>query len=230
MARIGFITALKSEAGCLEGVLGQTSLLNFVSGIGPDAATRAAELAVNAECDTLVSFGYAGALDPTLRTGDLMCGLSVANEDIIIHSDKTIITRLESFIDETSDIRSKSSRIYGSSHVLHSVTQKLDLWKKGAWEAVDMESISIGYTAQQHGLTFLIVRAILDTTVISPPTGLSRITDENGHVRSGRALWEVVKNPKIAPRYAVLAAARRQANQTLRRVAPLLVRSILDGR
>ena len=82
---IGIITALQSEADCLSRSPKYPDVLNFVSGTGSVAAARASSQAIEAGCDMLVSYGYAGALDPALRAGDLLFGLSVSNEKTTSH-------------------------------------------------------------------------------------------------------------------------------------------------
>ena len=155
MARIGVITALQSEADCLGGHLKHTELLNFVSGIGSAAAARAAGQAVEAGCDTLVSFGYAGALDPALRAGDILIGLSISNDQTTLKSDGGGVQRLISEIGKTDDVCVRSSLLYTAPSIVKSTMQKSDLWRKGGWDAVDMESFAIGCAAQQHGRAFL---------------------------------------------------------------------------
>ena len=228
MSRIGVITALQSEADCLGGSLNHTDLLNFVSGIGSEAAAQAASIAVKAGCDTLVSYGYAGALDPALRAGDLLIGLSISNEDTTLESDDGAVQQLISKIKRTDDIRVRSSLLYAAPSIVKSRMQKSDLRRKGGWDAADMESLAIGCAAQQHGLSFFIVRAIVDTADVSLPDSLSKMVDERGAIRRTTALWEILKKPLEVPKYRGLAKAHKRADRSLRCVAPLLVQ-ILTG-
>ena len=230
MTRIGVITALQSEADCLGGSLNHTDLLNFVSGIGSTAAARAASQAVEAGCDTLVSYGYAGALDPVLRTGDILIGLSISNEQITLESNGGAVQQLISEIEKTDDVRARSSLFYAAPTVVKSTREKADLRQKGGWDAVDMESFAIGCAAQQHGLSFLIVRAIADRADVSLPDSLSEMVDERGVIRRTTALWEILKNPLELPKYTGLAKAQKKADRSLRCVAPLLVQILIDGR
>ena len=114
MARFGIITALESEADCLGRSHKCSDLLNFVSGIGSVAAARASSRAIEAGCDMLVSYGYAGALDPKLRAGDLLIGLSVSNEATTIEIDGDVGKQLISDIEKTKGIGAHSSLFYAA--------------------------------------------------------------------------------------------------------------------
>ena len=230
MTHIGVITALESEAGCLDGSLDHADLLNFVSGPGAAAAAAAAIRAIEAGCNTLVSYGYAGALDPALRAGDLLIGLSISNEKDVLESDHGAVQQLISKIEKTDGVRAQLSTLYAAPSIVTSVVQKADLRNRGGWDAVDMESFAVACEALQHGLSFLIVRAIVDTAELSMPNSLSRMIDERGAVMRKTALWELLKNPWDVPIYSSLARAQKKADQALRRVAPLLVKVLIDRR
>ena len=70
---------MKSEAICLGTLTKKKDVLHIVSGIGPTAAGRAAEKLCSKECSGLISFGYAGALNSSFRSGALSIGHSVSN-------------------------------------------------------------------------------------------------------------------------------------------------------
>ena len=230
MTHIGVITALESEAGCLDRFLNHADLQNFVSGPGASAAALAASRAIEARCNTLVSYGYAGALDPALRAGDLLIGLSISNEKNKIESDNSSVQQLISKIDKTNGVRAQLSTLYAAPSIVTSAAQKAKLRRRGGWDAVDMESFAVGCAALQHGLSFLIVRAIVDTAELSLPDNLSKMIDERGAILRKTALWGILKNPLDLPKYSSLAGARKKADQALRRVAPLLVKVLIDSR
>ena len=230
MSRIGVITALQSEADCLGGPFNPTDLLSFVSGIGSAAASRSASQAIEAGCDVLVSYGYAGALDPALRAGDLLIGRSISNKETTLEIDRGAVHQLISKIEKTNDVPVRLSLLYAASSIVKSTAQKSDLRRKGGWDAVDMESFAIGCAAQRHGLSFLIVRAIADTADVSLPDSLSKIVDERGAIRRATAMWEMLKNPLAVTTYSGLAKAQKKADRSLRCVAPLLLQTRISGR
>ncbi|MBN08228.1 MAG: hypothetical protein CMM45_10390 [Rhodospirillaceae bacterium] len=230
MPRVGVITALRSEADCLRWSPSNTDFLNFVSGTGSVAAARASSQAIEAGCDTLVSYGYAGALDPALRAGDLLFGLSVSNEETTIETDGDLVTQLISKIKKIEGIVARSSLFYAAPSIIKTASQKSDLRQKGRWDAVDMESFAIGCAAQKHNFSFIIVRSIVDIADVSLPNNLSKIVDKRGATRGAAALWELLKTPREFPKYRGLAKAKKLADQSLRCVAPLLAQVRISGR
>ena len=70
---------MKSEANCLGTLTKKKDVLHIVSGIGPTAAGRAAKELCSRGCSGLISFGYAGALNSSYRSGVLAIGYSVSN-------------------------------------------------------------------------------------------------------------------------------------------------------
>ena len=133
-------------------------------------------------------------------------------------------------IEKTHNVRVRSSLLYAASSIVKSTAQKSDLRRKGGWDAVDMESFAIGCAAQQHGLSFLIVRAITDTADVSLPNSLSKIVNGRGVIRRTTVLWEILKNPLEVTVYSGLAKAQKKADRSLRCVAPLLAQIRIGGR
>ena len=230
MAHIGIITALQSEADCLGRSPKYTEVLNFVSGTGSVAAARASSQAIEAGCDMLVSYGYAGALDPTLRAGDLLFGLSVSNEKTTIETDGDALKLLISELEKIKGIGARLSLFYAAPSIVKTESQKSHLRLKGGWDAMDMESFAIGCAAQRHDRSFLIVRAIVDIADVSLPDRISEMVDERGAIRGINALWKILKNPMELPKYGGLAKAQKMADHSLRCVAPLLAQIRVSGR
>ena len=198
--------------------------------MGSVAAARASSQAIEAGCDMLVSYGYAGALDPAMRAGDLLFGLSVSNEKTTIETDGEVVTQLISGIEKIEGMVARSSLFYAAPSIIKTASQKSDLRQKGRWDAVDMESFAIGYAAQRHNFSFIIVRSIVDIADVSLPDSLSKIADKRGAISGIAALWELLKNPWEFPKYSGLATAKKLADQSLRCVAPLLSQIRIDGR
>ncbi|MDE1921822.1 MAG: hypothetical protein KGI55_00230, partial [Gammaproteobacteria bacterium] len=75
---IGIVAALGAEAR----TLGRTEGIDVrVSGIGLDAASRAARSLADAGVSALISWGVAGGLDPALRPGAIVLPVAVIADD-----------------------------------------------------------------------------------------------------------------------------------------------------
>src|SRR3569833_4089261 len=74
---IAVVTGMASEAKLLRGL----DLMTISTGGAPDATKRGVEAMVREGAEKLVSFGIAGALDPSLSPGDLILASAVRLPD-----------------------------------------------------------------------------------------------------------------------------------------------------
>src|SRR5262249_15061536 len=84
--RVGVIVGLPQEAAILKRALGKATPPIVCSGATSAGGGRAAAELVGAGADALLSFGFAGGLDPSLRPGDLIVGAGVVTADGKIHA------------------------------------------------------------------------------------------------------------------------------------------------
>jgi len=220
---LGIITALKSEAACLRNILDDDNVLKLNSGMGPDAATATAQDAVARGCMALVSFGYAGALSPKLRSGDILVGRSVSNGKERHEIDTQLAMHLEKTLAESGLTNIESGDFLSTPRVIESVLDKKQYAASGKWNAVDMESYSIAAAARKYDLPFIIVRSILDTADTELPAAINTMTDLYGDIKPLSVLGAMLRTPLIVPKLIRLAGSRRQADRSLRGVAPVLV-------
>jgi adenosylhomocysteine nucleosidase len=136
-------------------------------GIGAVAARGAAEAAISVYRPNLVvSAGFAGALEPNLRVGDVVIPRWVI------------------------DARDSSRHDTGAGEgVLLTVSQVAGIKEKEKLaqaycaNAVDMEAASVAKGAQKHGIPFLAVKVISDRMdFVMPP--LERFVDNSGQFRT----------------------------------------------
>lgn len=123
-------------------------------GIGADAARRAAE-AVIALCapESLISIGFAGALESQVNVGDL-----VVPRIVIDAADGS---RIETNIGKATLV---------SFGAIADAEQKAKLAKAYGAQAVDMEAAGVARSASIHGIRFIAVKAISDDLhAVLPP-------------------------------------------------------------
>ena len=82
---MGIIAALPQECRCLKKV--NASVL--CSGVGAERAAWAANQLVKAGSDRLVSWGFAGGLDPTLKPGTLLLPKQIQSEILNLDLEST---------------------------------------------------------------------------------------------------------------------------------------------
>ena len=141
------------------------------TGIGPDKARSVTrQILGNGSWDVVISTGFAGALN-SFPIGSLVIGHEVLlwpSADLLSDSEPQRIVCHPDWVNSSLNIplmgpySLQSGRFVTMDRVLTHASQKHSLGKRTGAVAVDMESGAIGLVAQQHGLPFLIVRAISD--------------------------------------------------------------------
>ena len=196
----------------------------MVSGIGPTAAGRAAKELCSKGCSGLISFGYAGALNSSYRSGVLAIGYSVSNgrKTIDIYSDW--LTNFINLVKYENTLSMHMTAFLSSSALLNDNLQKLSHAQNGSWDAVEMESYAIAEVADKHRIPILVVRAILDELDTMIPEGAANTIDAKGQQKTLATFYELVKKPSDMRKYIELAAAKSKADKTLSRVAALISR------
>ena len=219
---IGIITALKSEANCLDAIKNERDILHMVSGIGPSAAGRTANEICKKGCNGLISFGYAGSLNPTYRSGALAIGHSVSNGYQTIDIDSDWLNKLTKKLRYENLHTVHMTSFLSSSTPLNDKLQKVSNSQNGKWDAVEMESYAIAEVAAKYGIPVLIIRAILDELDTAIPKGAINIIDAKGQQNKVATFYELVKKPLDLRKYLVLAAAKSKADKTLSSVAAFI--------
>jgi adenosylhomocysteine nucleosidase len=175
---------------------GETVLV--CAGIGPEPARRAAEAILALYSPNCVySVGYAGALEPTVRTGHILQPARVIN---------------------TKD--GSSSSIVGGhgtlvSHALiASAAQKTKLREAYNAQAVDMEASAVARAAEARGITFAAVKAISDEFNFELPA-TEQFVDTQGRFQQTRFAIFIALRPWLWARVAQLARNSARATRNL---------------
>jgi adenosylhomocysteine nucleosidase len=181
-------------------------VLVVCSGIGGELARRAAVAVFASEQPSLVvSAGLAGALDSSLRVGQVFQPAAIV--------DLRSCARFEAL---------------GGSGVLVSTSSVLDRDAKrrihGAYgaQAADMEAASVALVASQRGCPFLALKAISDGAEFDMPP-LERFIDTRGRIRTTRFLAACAVRPQQWAAVVKLAINSARACQQLCRALAHLI-------
>ena len=163
----------------------------------------------------LMSFGFAGALEPSLRPGNL-----VLPELIHVgHLLKVDLSWRDSLLQRLSENSSVVGGILAASAcVLTSGTTKSDLARATGACAVDMESGAVAEVAAHAGIPFLAVRAISDPLEFSPPAVLLDVVRPDGSADLVRLLPLLLRRVLTVGTLLRLATDSRAACSALIRV------------
>lgn len=178
------VTPLEREAGALAQVLdeqdGSSKASLAVLGVmGRDAAPVVDSLLQKEKPDALVSLGFAGALDGSLKEGDLVLGTKTVFRDHAgnfstwASSDERLLERAKDALDEM-DIRYQVGNVITTWKVMGSPAEKGRLGDTTDGLAVDMESSWIAGVAEKAGVPVLLVRVVLDRTSLNIPSSIMR--------------------------------------------------------
>jgi nucleoside phosphorylase len=145
LTRLGIVTGMPREAALLRDVAARVRC----DGPGPAQARRAAEALIAEGVELLVSFGVAGALDPRLKTGDLV----VATAALDAHGAR--------YAAEPRQFGVRGAILSVEAPVA-SAAEKRRLFAATGALAVDMETAAVAAAAHAAGRPFVAVRSISD--------------------------------------------------------------------
>jgi adenosylhomocysteine nucleosidase len=192
--------------------------LLLLSGIGANRARLAAQTLLKNGATALVSWGFAGGLDPGLSPGSLILSESILAKDQSLYCvdpvwRESLCNRLKPHVDLHGGILAESPV------VLASCAEKIALFQRTGARAVDMESASIALVAKEAGVPFLVIRAISDAAKVSIPRSALNSIDKFGRVRFARLLPCLARRPLELLALVRLGRNSRVAQATLARVA-----------
>ncbi|MDD5629704.1 MAG: 1-hydroxy-2-methyl-2-butenyl 4-diphosphate reductase [Elusimicrobia bacterium] len=195
MSGVLVAAATRWESEPIRRAAGSRPVTVLRTGMGP-AAASAALAGLQARPGLVISAGFAGALQPDLRCGDL-----VAAELTPCPDPAAALRRLRPEV--------RFGAIAGSDRVLRLPAEKADLGRRTGALAVDMESAAVGGWARGRGLPALAVRVIFDELDRPLP-----------------ALGWAAADPFSWPRLLALWPAQRRASAVLAAVMKALLEAL----
>lgn len=183
-----------------------------VSG-GDPTRLRALLEAVGPEITAVLSFGIAGGLDPSLRSGDLVVATRVRAVAGAWAADVVWATALA----QASGAR--LGVVAGAAAVVAAPAAKRSVRIMTDGLAVDLESAAVGAFAAARGLPFAVLRAVADTAVEVLPRAATHGLTPDGRPAPGRVLLALLRRPGEFPALLQVARQSRTALAALGRAA-----------
>lgn len=203
--RPGIVVGLSAEARVAE-------RLGFpvqVGGGTPQGAAEAARRLVRQGVNGLVSFGFAGGLDPALRPGEVVIPAWVLADGTLYTVEPALAERFGGLT---------GHRLVAGDQVAADVSAKRRLHAATQAHAIDLESGSVARVASDHGLPFAVVRAISDPADRSLPPAALLALDPAGGINIIGVLSSVLRQPAQLPALLGLAADAARARRALVRL------------
>lgn len=191
---LGIVFALRREVRRLK-----PGAAVVVGGPGRLNAARAAErLAARGPLSGLISAGFAGALSPSLRVGDLVVNTDVPEWQALARSRSVAV-----------------GRIVTVDRVIRTAAGRAQLAERTGGLAADMESAAVAEVAARHGLPFAAVRAITDTAARDLLLDWDRCRRPDGRFHLLTLLYRALRTPQGLAEIRQLWYASRLASQNL---------------
>jgi adenosylhomocysteine nucleosidase len=188
-----------------------------VSGIGYEAARKAARALVDSGVTALMTFGMAGGLDPGLKAGSI-----VLPSELISPSGVHFITcrpwreRIATAVSSSRAVSEGS--LLTSTEAIDSLAAKTAAYRSSGAVAVDMESAAVAEVAAAARLPFIAVRVIVDTAADVLPRAVVAAS-RAGKVQMSRLIAGVLLAPAQIKPLIRLSQRYRTALTSLRVIA-----------
>jgi hopanoid-associated phosphorylase len=168
-------------------------------------------------CAGIISFGIAGALDPSLKPGDIVLAGCVMGAVQRWECDPAWRAHMSAKLGPVA-----SGAIFGSDHPIVTSADKARIYRDTGAVAVDMESHAAAEVAARHGLPFVALRVIADDAASAIPRSALAGMRSDGTTDVKAVLTTLVRNPGDVGALIRLGAATGTARASLLRCLGLL--------
>lgn len=158
----------------------------------------------------IVSFGLAGALDPSLTAGELVVATEVVMAKARV---RTHLAWTQHIADRCGAVA--RAAVLGSDTAVTASARKAQLFSQTGCALVDMESHVAGRVALDHDLPFVIVRAVVDPAELGVPAAALAGMKRDGTTDVSAVLAALAHEPRQIVDLLRLALAARKARARL---------------
>ena len=197
-----------------------------VVGMGRAAGGRLTALLEETPCRLLLSLGYAGALEPHLRTGDLVVGTAYIHGAEPPVSGLPLATRAAVLLRE-SGISVQEGPVLTVDEPLLSPRAKRRAHQGSGALVVDMEGRWIAEAAARKGVPLIGIRAVLDEARFPLPAFVATIIADSGRKEWAHAI-RAISHPSAFRSFLPLALKSRGASRALEMAAKSIVAAFPD--
>ena len=197
----------------IEGECAGKLVALVLTGMGRPRAQRGAELLLDGHRPRwIVSAGFGGALDPSLRRNDVILPSEVVNlEGGRFAIDLAVPQGVAGL---------RSGRLLTADEFVRKATEKAELRLRTGADVVDMETSAIAALCGDRGVRFLSVRVVSDEAGVDLPPEILAIVGPTGGLRLGATMGALWKRPSSVKDLLTL---RRHATEAADRLAGFLV-------
>lgn len=215
VVRLGIVVGLPQEAAILKRVLGKATPPLACAGAQPARAAQGTAELIAARASMLLSFGFAGGLDPSLGPGDIIVGAGVVKPDGQVRAtDDALAQQICAALDDAA-CKWTAGLVAGADQALATPAAKQALAARTGALIVDMESHAVAAA----GLPFAILRVVVDPAERALPASVLAAIDSHGRVNMVPLLAGLLRRPREIGPLLALARDNGPARASLRRAA-----------
>ena len=192
-----------------EARIGRANVQFIVTGMGKENARRGAEAGLSLEQSVCIASGFAGALNPTYKVGDVVAASAVQE----LGKSKTLecSRNLRMAALENQALRAK---LFLTTDAVIGTTEEKKKLSPFA-DAVDMESFATISVATEKNVSAVAIRVISDTFDQDMPAEIDKTVDEYGRVKIGGVVKHLATHPLQLPALIRLGRQSRTAAEAL---------------
>jgi hypothetical protein len=195
-----------------------------LSAMRPDRARVEINKSIADGAEFLLSFGYAGALDPALPVGGLLL------PGVVVTCDGEQFECNLAFLEGLSDAVQAGMTVLGSDAPVLLQGDKRRLFEQSGAGLVDMESHLVAAAARDAGLPFAVMRSITDRADGDLLPVVGSLVRDNGRADMRRLFGHIATHPADIPAFLGMGRASTIAGRALNIGVQKLVRPFLDDR
>ncbi|MBL8686939.1 MAG: hypothetical protein JNK86_05685 [Alphaproteobacteria bacterium] len=211
-----FIVGLQSEAKILRqygyhqiGISGGDLLI----------AQKTTEFFIQKQAKGIISFGFAGGLDPSIPVGGIIIPTAIRTIDNLLF--EVHRNWRKKIIHLMAGIRIYSGTMLGSDNPIIEKKIKADIYHKFGTIAVDMESHVVASICNKNDVPFCAIRVVIDTANTSLSKQTADIMQKDGSISVSRAIKTILNYPRALKELMILGKQYHHAYRQLNNVARL---------
>lgn len=200
--------ALKEEAGAFRKLAsGRKDVSILITGIGrKNAEKTVGEVLSGGSPQLVLTCGFAGALDPALRAGDV----------VFSTDDPALLEKLLA-------AGATSAKFFCASRIATTAAEKRELCRSTGADAVEMESEAIHAVCRERGIPCATVRVISDTANEDLPLDFNQLSKPDMNLNYGKLMLAIAKSPGKIP---ALLRLRKNTTFAAKQLADMLAKVI----
>jgi adenosylhomocysteine nucleosidase len=180
------LQAVQRHDNLLSGKIDHRDVTILHTGVGAKACNARLEVLLHKTRPSLViSSGFAGAVSEQLRVGDLILARNFSDPELLANAERILRDRQPRLV-----------KLFTSTSIIDSVTERNEIARAADAAAVDMETGAIADVCKIHGVPLLSLRIISDTASQPFPAPPSVLFDiERQQTNFGGLLAYLLRDP-----------------------------------